>query len=94
MDHTECRITVLDRIHDNTHGKQIVDLIQRLILVDHLFIDTEEMFYPSVDLCLDIRLFHVFFYFIHNALDKRFPLSFSEIDLFHQIVIDFRLQIF
>ena len=44
MNHAQCRITVLDRIYDDTNGKQIKNLIQSLILIHHLFIDTKEMF--------------------------------------------------
>ena len=38
MDHTECRITVFDCVYKNANCKQIVNLIDRLVLVDHFFI--------------------------------------------------------
>ena len=59
MDHAQSRVTVFHRINDNTNRKQVIHLIQRLVLVHHLLIDTEEMLHTPVDLCLDVGILHM-----------------------------------
>ena len=78
MDQSESCITVFDRIHHNTHGKQIINLIQRLILVDHLPVNTEKVFDTAVNLRFNASGFHMMADFIHNRTDKGFPLAFFE----------------
>ena len=41
MDDTERCIAVFDGFHDDADRKEVIDLIQRLVLVDHLFVDAE-----------------------------------------------------
>ena len=48
MDDAQRRITILDAVHNNPHGKQIVNLVESLILVHHLFVDAEEMLHSSI----------------------------------------------
>ena len=59
MDHSQCGITVLHRVHDDPHSEQIIHLIQRLILVHHLLINTEEMLHSSINLGLDRCILHM-----------------------------------
>ena len=94
MNHTQCRITVLHRLHDDTHSEEIIDLIQRLMLVLHLLVDTEKMLYTAIDFRIDPRIFNMFADFIHNALDIFFTDALAHRDLIHQIIIDVRFQIF
>ena len=94
MDHTQCRITVFDRFHQNTYSKQIIDLIQCLILVDHLFINAEEMLHSSLYICLDLGIVHVLFDFRHDGLYIFLTGTLLLCDLGYQIIIDIRLQIF
>ena len=94
MDHTQRRITVFYRFYYDTHSKQIIDLVNRLILIHHLLIDTEEMFDTSVDLCFDIRILHMCRYFFYDLLYEFFPLCLSCIDLVHQVIEHLRLGIF
>ena len=94
MDHTQCRITVFDRFHQNTYSKQIIDLIQCLILVDHLFINAEEMFHSSLYICLDLGIVHVLFDFRHDGLYIFLTGTLLLCNLGYQIIIDIRLQIF
>ena len=91
MDHTKCRITVLDRIHDNTDSKKIVDLIDRFILILHLLINTEKMFDSAIDLCLDARTFNMRTDLIYDILYISLTFYFSDRDLIHQIIIYIRL---
>ena len=59
MDHAQSRIAVFHRIHNDADRKQVIHLIQRLVLVHHLLIDTEEMLHTPVDLCLDVGILHM-----------------------------------
>ena len=52
------------------------------------------MFHTSLHICLDPGIFHVLFYFRHNGLDVLFADALLICNLSHQIIIDFRLQIF
>ena len=94
MDDTERRITVFDRINDDTHGKQIIDLVKRLILVDHLFVNAEKVLCPSVDLRLDSGCLDVLADRFYDLIDEFLTCILFQCNFFDQIVIDFRLQIF
>ena len=93
MNHTQCRIAVLHCLHNDTHSEEIIDLIQRLMLVLHLLVDTEKMLYTAIDFRIDPRIFNMFTDFIHNTLDIFFTDALTDSDLIHQIIIDIRLQI-
>ena len=56
MDDAKRRIAVLDTVHDDSHSKQVVNLVESLVLVHHLLVDTEEMLHSSVHLGYDDRL--------------------------------------
>ena len=94
MNHTQSRVTVFDGIYNNTDRKQIINLIQSLILIDHLFVYAEEMLYPAIHLCLDVGIFHMRGHFRHNLLHELFPLGLAFIQFFNQIVINIRLPVF
>ena len=94
MDHTKRCITVLHVLHADPDCKQIIYLIQGLILVHHLFVNTEKVFDTAIDLGFDPRISHVRGYFIHNALHKGFSGPLAERDLLRQLIIHIRLQIF
>ena len=91
MDNTQCGITVLYRVHNDTHGKQIVNLVDGLVLVLHFFVNAEEMLDPAVDFRLDAGIFNMLLYFLHNIFNVFFPLALPDRNLFHQIVVGFRL---
>ena len=94
MDNAQGAVTVLHRIHHNAYGKQIIYLVNRLILIFHFLIDTEKMFDAPVNLCLDSCIFNMLTYFIYNILDISFPLALADGNFIHQIIIYFRFQIF
>ena len=93
MNHTKCRIAVFYGVHDNTHRKQIVNLIQRLILVHHLFINTEKVFYATADFGFDADVANLFPHFFNNAVNKLGTLLFPKINLLLQFLTNLRLQI-
>ena len=94
MDNAQCPITVLHRIHYNTYGKQIINLVNGFILVLHFLIDTEKMLHPAVNLGLYACIFNMLAHFVYNILDVSFPFALTDSNFIHQIVIHFRLQIF
>ena len=59
MDHAEGRVTVFHRVNNNPYCKKIVNLVYRLILINHLFVDTEEMLDSSIDFRPDMGIFHM-----------------------------------
>ena len=87
-------VTVFHRIYNDPDCEQIIDLIHGFILVDHLFIYTEEMFHSTVDFRLNVRIFHMSGDLIHDLLNELLSLCLSRIDLFHQIIEYFRLRVF
>ena len=94
VDHTQCRITVLDGIYYNTYSKQVINLVNCFILIHHFLIDTEEMLYPSVNIRINIRILNMIRYFLNNLLDKFFSFCLTCIDLIYQIIKHLWLQIF
>ena len=94
MNYAQRRITVLYRIHDNPHRKQIINLVQRLMLVFHFLIDTEKVFYTPIHLCFNPGTGNVLADLIHNALNVLFSGTLAHGNLIHQIIIDIRFQIF
>ena len=52
------------------------------------------MLYTTIYLSLNVRIFHMLFDFFYNSTNKLFPLTLSQSNLFYQIIINIRLQIF
>ena len=94
MDHSQGCIAVLYGIHNDPHGKQIIDLVYGLILVFHFLIDAEKMLYSSVDLGFDPGISDMLTDLIHNILDVFFPDAFTDSNLVHQVIVSLRFQIF
>ena len=93
MDHAKRRITVLDGLYQNADRKQIVDLIDVFILIDHLFINTEKVLCPAVHMRGDPGIVHVLLHLCHDTSDKIISCALAQRNLLHQLIIDFRLQI-
>ncbi len=94
MDHSQRRIAVLHRFHNNPHRKQIINLVQGFVLVFHLFIDAEKMFDPAVHLGADALSLNKLLDLVHDALDIFLTNALAHGDFIHQVVIYLRLQIF
>ena len=93
MNHTQCCITVLHSVHYDTHCKQVIDLIQSLVLIHHLLIDAEKVLDSSIYLSLDSCLIDVSFYFVYNSLYKLFPFYLTQCNLLYQIIVNIWLKI-
>ena len=65
MNDTERRITIRDRIDDYPDRKQVIDLIQCLVLIEHFAVYGHEMLYTAVNCSLNTRISYVF----SNILD-------------------------
>ena len=90
---SKSRITLLLCIYNNSYRKQIINLLQCLILIYHLSVNTEQMLDTSVDRCLDLGLIEMFFDIFHDILDKCFLLHTQMIKFVIQFLVSFRLQI-
>ena len=88
VDDAERRIAVLDRVHDDADGEQVIDLVQGLALVHHLFVDAEEVLDSAVDLGLDPGLLDVLPHLLGNLLHELLALRLSLRDLVHEVVVD------
>ena len=93
MDYAERRIAVPHRLHDDTDRKQIIDLIDGLILVHHLTINGEEVLYTSADLGIDARLLDMLRDFADNALDPGFSGFLLQVNLRREVIVDVRLEV-
>ena len=94
MDHAKRRIAVFYACHNDPDGKQIVDLVYRLVLIFHFLVNTEEMFYTAVNFRPDPCIFDMFPDFFYDGLDILFPDALSDRYFVHQIIVYFRFQIF
>ena len=88
------RIAVLHIIHQCADGKQVINLIQCLVLVDHFFIDTEEMLRSAVNLAFDAGFIHFLLQVFYDILHEFVPFFFFPFDLCCQIKECVRVQIF
>ena len=93
MDDTQHCVTVTNGIYDSTNGKQVINLIQCFLLVDHLFINTEKVFAAAFDLAFDARFFHFFTNFFDNVRNECFTFNTFLFNLCSQIKIGFGIQI-
>ena len=82
MDHSQSRIAITLRIHNNTDGKQIIYLFKLLSLCHHLFINTKIMLGTPINGCIYACLFDMASHLCHNIFDKFFSLYLSGLQLF------------
>ena len=56
MDDTQNVVAVPHRVHNHPEGEQVEDLVQALVLVEHLPVDGVGMLHPAVDDVIDVQL--------------------------------------
>ena len=93
VDDAERGVTVADRIDDDPDGEQVVDLVKRLVLVDHLLIDGKIVLDPSGNLRFDPGVYDMLADLTDDLLDKFLPLLFLRADFLDQFLIDPRLPV-
>ena len=94
MDHPQGRIAVPHAVHNDAHRKQVIDLVQRLVLILHLLIDAEKVLHAPVYLRLDARIPDMLADLVHDALDILLPHALAHGYLVYKVIIHVRLQIF
>ena len=94
MHDAEGRVAVLNVFNYYPYGKEVVYLIQRLFLVDHLFVDGEEMLCPAVHLGLYPCLFYRLLYLSFKGVDIGVSLHLLSGDCFNESIISLRLKVF
>ena len=93
MDDAQRCIAVLYRVHDDPYREQVIDLVHRLILIDHLLVNAEKMLDTPVHIRFDAGVLHVGGHFIHDLLDEFFPLRLPCVNLIYKVKEYFRLRI-
>ena len=93
MDDTKCSIAVPHRVNLDTDRMDIVNLIERLVLRDHLLVNGKQMLDTSVYLCLNPCFLHILLDLLHHLYDKILTRIQTGRDFFLQILIDIRIQI-
>ena len=94
VNNTQGCIAVFYGIHFDPDGKEIIDLIQRPVLVHHLLIDAEIMFDAPVDFTLNLRFLHMLPDFLDHMHDEIVLGVFTCFDILYQLVEYIRLRIF
>ncbi len=94
MNDSQSCITIFHRINNNSHSKQIINLINILALVFHLFVNTKKMLHPPIYLCFNSSTRDMFRHLVHNILHVFFPCVLFESNLFHQIIVGFWFKVF
>ena len=70
MNHAQDFVAVLDIFDDNAHSSQIVNLVERAVIVFHLFIDAVKVFRSAADLALYVKFLQKRGKSAANSVDK------------------------
>ena len=54
MDASQSGITILDRCNDNSDGHDVKDLIKIFTFLDHLLVNTPQVFATSSDISINV----------------------------------------
>ena len=94
MDDAQRCIAVLYRVHDDPYREQVIDLVHRLILIDHLLCKLlKKCLTRPFTSALMLAFLHVGGHFIHDLLDEFFPLRLPCVNLIYKVKEYFRLRI-
>ena len=93
MDDAKHCVTVRDRFHEHTHSKKIVNLVQILVLGDHLLVDAKIMLDAAVNRALDTVLLKRGLDLVHDLRDILLALLFAAVHVLNELVVLFRFQI-
>ena len=94
MDNAQGGITVTDGIDDDPDCEQIVDLVQGLALVMHLFVNAEVMLDTAVDPGLDAGSLYMLAYVGHDLGDVLFTFGPASGHLIDQVEVNIGMEIF
>ena len=93
MNDAQHRIAIPHGFHDNSDGKEIINLVYGLILVDHFFVNGKEVLNPTLDICFNTAFLNMFPYFLHYRIDPVLSRFSLKMHLIRKIVVNLRLQI-
>ena len=72
--HAEHLVTVSHVLNDYAHRRKVVDLLEGLVLIDHLFVDAVKMLRSAADLTVDTEVLERVAYLLAYLVDKVLPL--------------------
>ena len=94
VDFTEHLVALVHRIDDDAHRRQIVDLVERLVLRLHLLIDGIKVLGAAEHFALDFALLEDVFDFLDDEIDEVVPLVQLLVDVFDEVLVRLRLEVF
>ena len=94
MHGTERRIAILNRVDDDAHADQIVDVREIMPAHDHLLINREVVLRAAGDVCLDVLLVEILVDLRQNLLQVHVALAGSASHQHHDLVVDLRVEHF
>ena len=81
MNNAQHRIAIPHGLYNNPNGEEVIDLVNGLILIDHLLIDGEEVLNPPLDICLDSAFLDMLSHLFHDGIDTVFSRLSLKMDL-------------
>ena len=93
MHHAQRGVAVGHGVHQHAHGEQVVDLVERLVLGLHFFIDAVEVLGAAGDLALDVRRLERFPELLHDQVDDVLALLALGPDQLHHLVEALRVDV-
>ena len=87
VDDAQHGVAVGDGIHQHPDGDQVVNLVEGLVLQDHLAVDGVEMLGPAVDIVMDVLLVQLLGQLGDDHADVFLPLGALLPHLLHQVLV-------
>ena len=85
-------IAVTDRIDDDAHAQQVVDVLELDAAHDHLLVDAVIVLRPAGDVGVDALRLEVLFDLVDDLLEIDLALAGAMLDEQHDLVVDLRLE--
>ena len=83
MHRSQNRIALGNGVHNHAHGKQIVNLVNALVLTVHFAENAVKMLCPALNVCVNaVLLFDFIRNFLNNVRNKTVALTLFLIDAF------------
>ena len=88
----ERRIAVADRIDDDAHAHQVVDVLEIMPAHDHLLVDREIVLRTARDVGLDVLFFEILVDLAQDLLEVHVALAGPAGHQHHDLVVDLRVE--
>ena len=88
----ERRIAVADRIDDDAHAHQVVDVLEIVPAHDHLLVDREVVLRTARDVGLDVLFFEILVDLAQDLLEVHVALAGPAGHQHHNLVVDLRVE--